>query len=339
MQTAARLAGRIVIYVAGAVAVVLALVWPWPAPAVDWQTPLQAALAKSDCVRAKALISAAASAGEIDAYEFLANPSNRTGCLADPSSLPELPDQGAASLRFQRDTAATWGPDASFDAQTDLLDFGQRHYTRLADVLCRQPYDTLLQTDQVALSAAVPEDGSWSLALHRWRREVCIDVLENLANSLANQPGPHAKNVAYRIVTSDPLSDSTTAGFVRATLLLEQQFLPASPMSKDSRSLEIMRTLAWSGLQRAARAHDPAAIVKMIDLLHARRFIREGLFTRGPQQEAYFWVLRSRRLKLTPSPLHDEIEGALANSERTDVMAREKLDWDTFASQPEPTAQ
>jgi hypothetical protein len=107
-------------------------------------------------------------------------------------------------------------------------------------------------------------------------------------------------------------------------------------MSKDPKFLEIMRTLAWNGLQRAARAHDPAAVEKMVDLLHARRFLPDGIVTTSPQQEAYFWVLRSRRLKLDPRPLYAEVEGALANAERTVVIGREELDWDSFASQPEP---
>ena len=96
-----------------------------------------------------------------------------------------------------------------------------------------------------------------------------------------------------------------------------------------------MRSSVWYGLQRAAEAPDPRAIEMMIALLHQRRFLQYAHFLEGaPEEAAYFWILRSRRLRLSTAQAHAAIERALDAGARSKVKKDEEFDWQFQQSLP-----
>jgi hypothetical protein len=330
MPVALRIAVKASLVLTAVCALALAVIWPWPAPEVDWRSPVDAALAKNNCERVTAILNAATEAGAIEAYDMLAKPASPSPCF-DAPTLPMYPDRAAAALRFARRTG---GRPPLSDAVT-ALDLWLRNYVRITDFLCRQPYDTGTQTDHVVISSALPEEAGWLLALHRQRRDVCSGIVGNLATALAERDEPQAKELAYAFAMGAPVTGSTTSDIVPATLLVEQQFVPRFFARRDPHRLTLMRGSVWDGLQRAAEAADPRAIDMMISLLHQRRFLQYARFLEGaPEEAAYFWILRSRRLRLPTAQAHAAIERALDAGARSKVKKDEEFDWQFRQSLP-----
>jgi hypothetical protein len=88
-----------------------------------------------------------------------------------------------------------------------------------------------------------------------------------------------------------------------------------------------MRRLAWSALRNAAEAGRPRAIEMMISLLRKGRFIEQVRLGTSPQKAAYFWILRSRRLRMPPTLDHAEVERMIIDSDREEVRKREEFEW------------
>lgn len=325
MSVAVRVALKVLATFAVVLGVAIAVIWPWPTPIVDWRTPLEAALAKNDCARAVEILSAATQAGSVEAYELLAERAAANPCLKDVGVTD--PAQEATSLRFIRTTGARLPlPD-----DMDMLGVWLSGYVSVVDFLCRQPYDTNNRTDEAYLSAALPDSTGWLMALHRQRRATCSVVVEDLAMGLAERDEPQANEVALTFALADPINDSATSGIVLATVLLERQFVPRWLAAGDDhgRPLKNLRQQAWIELERAAEANDPKAIATMISLLNQRRFIDEAPLLESPENEAYFWILRSRRLGLPQPAFYSKLEGALSTTERTRIKAHEQLRWES----------
>lgn len=316
MSSVVRIAKWLLI-LGAASALALALIWPWPAPEADWRTPLNAALAENDCRRAGEILHAATYAGAIEAFQVRKELAQRNTCVGE---LGGQVDRTEALQFFRREDADTpIDPLYRLD-QHDLgvLRYG---YVRSALFLCARPYNATLQTDFVAISAALPSEGSWIMALHRRRREACIAVLESISTGLVADGDPAANEIAKTIVADHPLTDSITAGFLYAKLLLEQESV-SHPFTdeRDAERLGYMRVVAWGRLRNAAGAGHLEAIRMMITLLH------QGRFRPRDNKEAYFWVLRSRRLGYAGDPSDAEIERTLTDADRLDVKRREERD-------------
>lgn len=327
MPRIVRIAVKMLLAFTATIAFALSVIWPWPAPEVDWRAPVEAALAKNDCERAAALVNAATSAGSIEAYEMLSKPASLAPCFY-ASTLRMHPDTRAESLSASR-RDPTLGRIV-LTQNTEVLDFWLRHYVRTIDFLCRQPYDQDIRTDDVALSAALPEEAGWLMALHRQRRRICIGMVEDLATALAERDEPQAIQLAYEFALGGPVTGSTTSAVVLAALFLQRQFVTRGTRN-DPHVQSLMRGGAWLSLQLAAEAHDPHAIELMISLLHQGRFVQNAGALVGSQKKAYFWVLRSRRLGLPAAPIHAEIENALNAEERATVKGDEEYYWKRLA--------
>lgn len=316
-------AAKIVLALILASGIVLALVWPWRAPAVDWRTPLDVALHGGDCDRAVKILVAATDAGSVEAFDFLIKPPRPSNCLNDPR-LPENAARQAQALRFQRQIGEP--PLLSEDNDTDTW---LAYYVGTVDFLCRQPYQSDGAVDNVLLSKALEDDAGWILALHRQRRGICVGLLEQLTLALAGRSDRSAKELAYNLAMSDPTLDTPTSAIAMASLLLEQQFVPALLARGDAEQLMWARRMSWSKLRNAAEAGHARAISFIIALLHDRRIPDDAYFiVSTPAEDAYFWILRSRRLEQTQTALYTTIEASLGVNARKKIDNREQYDWE-----------
>ena len=308
----------------------LLVIWPWPAPEVDWRTPLAAALAKKDCDRVGEIIDIATEAGSLEAYDLFAKRKALGPC--DDSALLSLPADMVAGngnyLRRIRDEKRSHSR-LSADYRADdmaALSFWTRQYAHTVDFFCLHPYDTDIKVDNAALSAALPDDAGWLLALHRRRRDLCIGIVNDLAAALAAEDEPQAKELAYSMAVWLPAGGSAGASVVTANLVLGQDFISSPATRNNPDQLSAIRRTAWWLLAGAAERGDSSAIDLMITLLRKGRFVQDArpLFER---LQPYFWVLRSRRFGLPASPVHAEIERALSAEDRTRIKAEEESHW------------
>jgi hypothetical protein len=304
----------------------LLVIWPWPAPAVDWQTPLNAALAKKDCDRVSDIIDAATDAGSLEAYDLLAR-GEALGRCRDSLNLHLPLDLIVRNGNHLRETRR----ERLFQSRLrgrDLtpLSFWMRQQVQAINFFCRQPYDTDINTDHVAVSKVLPDETGWLLVPHRQRREICTNLVNDLAAMLATNDEPQAKELAMSLAVWPPASGSPGASVVLATLTLKQDFISRPAVRDDPELLHVTRATAWYGLDTAASHGDANAIDLMIALLREGRFIQDAelLFERT---QPYFWVVRSRRLGLSASPVHAEIERSLSAEERRRITAEEESNW------------
>jgi hypothetical protein len=325
MTKSLRIVLKTLLAVMGVLALALAIVWPWPAPDVDWRKPLGQALARKDCARVAIIVNAAARAGVLEAYDMVATPDALGACYEASSS--RMPPQEYANLvkSERKDRAIRRG---SLARSTQTLDFRVGAYVQLVDFLCRQPYALEVGPDNVALSAVFPEDASWSLALHRQRRGVCVGVLENLVVSLAARAEPDARTLAFHFANSEPIDiDSPVAAVALAKLVLRQQYISRSEARGGANLVSLMRSLRWRALRQAAEANDREAIELLIALLHEGRFLEDARLRSNAQKSPYFWIVRSRRLGLPDSETYAEIEAALDAAARARIKGEEEYDW------------
>lgn len=300
-------------------------VWPWPAPEVDWRAPLAAALAEKDCDRVGEIMNAATEAGSLEAYDLLAEP-QALGPCRDSAPLRLPPDLLAKDGVWLRKMRSEPRSHSRLDADVAALSFWTRQYAQTVDLFCLQPYDTDIKVDHVALSKIAPDEAGWLSALHRQRRDVCTDIVNDLAAALATRTEPRAKALADHITTWPPAGGSPGAGVVKANLVLSQDFILRDATRNGPQLLYVARATAWRLLDAAATGGHPAAIDLMIALLREGRFVEDArsLFERA---QPYFWVLRSRRLGLSASPVHAEIERALSADDRKRIAAVEETHW------------
>ena len=291
--------------------------------------------AKKDCDRVGAIVNAATEAGALEAYDLLATREALGPCYdSAPLSLPpDLFARNGGDLRKARNEKRSYSRLTAEDVTA--LGFWMRQYAHKVDFLCRQPYDTNIKTDYAALSEVVADEAGWLSALHRRRRDICIDIVNDLAAALAAKSEPQAKELADSLTTWPPAGGSPGASVVKANLVLKQDFISSPATRDDPDSLYVTRATAWRALDAAAASGDPNAIDLMIALLREGRFVQDArsLFERA---QPYFWVLRSRRFGLPASPVHAEIERALSAEDRTRVKAEEENDW--LRSQRSPRA-
>jgi hypothetical protein len=132
--------------------------------------------------------------------------------------------------------------------------------------------------------------------------------------------------VAEKLLSTDPLRESSHADFLFAKLIFEHEFAAANPTSPDL--TPIFREIPWMRLKDAANARHAEAIRLLIHVLHQGRF--------GPRndKDAYYWLLRARRLGHADIPAASEIEGALSDAARESVTTQETLDWRSQDGQP-----
>ncbi|MCE9521200.1 MAG: hypothetical protein K8S25_02060 [Alphaproteobacteria bacterium] len=316
----ARNAMRLFLALAAILAFVTALIWPWPAPEVDWRTPLDAALANDDCASATAILNAAIGGGSIEALDERSTLAERAMCFRADASVEVL----AKSMRFWRNQSDT-PIDAGYGLDEDALGFWRYYTSRTAAFLCVVPYDNRFNVDSTEISAALPDKSSWIMAWHRQRRAACVTVLAQMATSLADDDDIAAKQAAYDLAMRRPLGNTLTSRLVLATLLLDQRFVPkwlADGGEEDIQYLADIRDLAWSELGDAAASGHQRAIRMMIALLH------EGRLRARDDRQAYFWILRNRRLGGMEATIDAEIERGLTNADRLEAKRREASDWD-----------
>lgn len=298
-----------------AVALAGVLVWPWPAPEVDWRTPVGRALAANDCKTAVAIADAAAGAGSADAYKMLRGLFEGGRCNGYPT---ERAGNYTSFVSPSRSTGAN--PDKVYGLSDNDLGFARHSYASAVLFLCASPYAGLRHVDNVALSDAVPESRGPVMAWHRFRRQTCVGVLEDLARQLVEADDRPANEFAYALLLYPPGRESRQAGFLFARLLLEKKFVP-NFMRDNEAVARHMRDLAWFQLEKAAEADNAEAIRLMVALLH------EGRFRARDDAAAYFWIQRQRRLGLTGAPIDDEIERTLSDAARAPVRLREEEKW------------
>lgn len=336
MHTFLRFGLKTIVVVAAIAGGLLLAAWPWPAPEVDWRTPLAAALAENDCDRAGKILDAATDAGSLEAYEFAADREAFAPCYDRQSLL--LPNDMIArngeSLRRARGESGPRGGLATGSWSDDLaaLGFATRQYGLAIDFFCLQPYDTDLKTDYAALSAAVGDEAGWLSSLHRMRRTLCTALANDFAAALAARGELQAKRLARSIALWPPGRRSAGAAVVLAELVLAQDFIEDPATRNNPESLFATRLTAWRGLSDAANSGDAKAMGLMISLVSKGRFVEDGLYP--PRTQAYFWILRSRRLGLPDLPLYGEIERALSDEDRTRIRREEETDWQSSKASP-----
>ena len=302
-------------FAAAAFALLLAVVWPWPAPEVDWRTPVERALTRSDCAAAVKITETAAAAGSIDAIRKLAGFRQGGVCKSDRAG--ETVDGEVSFVILFRKHNATAESIYSLDKYD--LGFFRRPYVWATAFLCAMPYNGLNGVDNAALSEALAAPATPLVALHRARRRTCIAILEDLAEQLVDADDVGAKEVAYQMLTYPPLGDTPKANLHYARLLLAQAFVPAWLAGNDGLTSHF-RDLAWLRLERAARAGDLHAIRLMVTQLHTARFhVRDD-------KEAYYWLLRLRRLGGARGDGDEAIETGLSDDDRITADWREELD-------------
>lgn len=306
-----RALAKSVIGIAVAVLLGTALVWPWPAPEVDWHTPAERALAAGDCKTAVKILDAATGAGARDAPDRLRALVEGGRCDGEPTGTGATTYYAFLSLFSDQVTARIY--------HLDTNDLGSLRHQYVATVLalCAAPYNGANQVDHVALSSAIPESDGLVMSLHRQRRAVCLDILEAVASQLVDANDKPAHAVAFAFTMRPPLIERSQADVFYARLLLERDYVD------DGWSPEMaahMRDFAWLRLERAARANSIDAIRHLITFLH------QGRYRERDDAEAYFWLLRLRRLESTPHPLAAEIADALTADQRDLIERREETD-------------
>jgi hypothetical protein len=276
-------------------------------------------VAQNDCRHAAAILDAASVAGSIEAHQQRTELTRRNAC-------PEWDDalDRTEALQFFRTVGANATIGQRYDLDEHSLGAWRASYLRAVFFLCVAPYDATYQTDTVRLSSALDDD-SWIMALHRQRRSLCIATLESVATHLVESNERVVQVVAGRLLSTDPLSESRHADYLFAKLVFEREFVTASP-SPDL--TPIFREIPGMRLRDAANARHAKAIRLLIHVLHQGRF--------GPRndKDAYYWLLRARRLGHADSPLASRIEGALSDAARKSVATQETLDWRSQDGQP-----
>lgn len=322
----ARIAAKFSVAVVAVLGLGVLCIWPWPAPEIDWRAPLDSARSRSDCASVAAILNAAMDAGALDAYDLASSPKDLGACYGS-ANLHTPPLGFVALLRSRRHDPAILDRH-TLTERTGALDFATRTYTRVVDFTCRQPYDLDIQADNVVLAAAMPEASSWIMSLHQRRRAVCARIVSDLVTSLAARLEPEAKELAYDFAKSAPITDLPAAKLVAAQLVLDEQFIPIRAARTDPQLLRLMRTFEWSSLVSLAEANDIDAIALVIRLLHERRFVDDAHLLWGSQREAYYWILRGRRLGIAALPLYSDIEDRLDSDRRAACRQEEEVDWD-----------
>jgi hypothetical protein len=320
MPIALRNAAKVLLALIAVSAVALAAIWPWPAPAVDWRTPLAGALAQNDCRRAATILDAASAAGSIEAHQQRTALTQRNVCPEWSEGLDR-----SEALQFFRTQGANATIGQRYKLDEDNLGAWRASYLRAVYFLCVAPYHATYQVDNVRLSSALDDD-SWIMALHRQRRSLCVATLKSVATDLVESNERVVQAVAAKLLSTDPLRESTHADFLFAKLVFEHEFVAANPTSPDL--TPIFREIPWMRLKDAANARHAEAIRLLIRVLHQGRF--------GPHndKDAYYWLLRARRLGHADSFFASEIEGALSDAVRKSIVTEESLDWRSQDGQP-----
>jgi hypothetical protein len=319
MQRILKLLVRTVAVAATLLLMIVAVIWPWPAPEVDWRTPYDQALAKSDCHTAAKIVTVAASAGAPGAMDSLRGFEGNDRCRETP--LGDTTD--LAFLSTYRHATST---DAEVYGLADNnIGFFRGHYVSAVVYLCAAPYNGLRRTDGARLSTVLPTSDGPIMAFHRLRRDTCLGVLENLAEQLVDATEAPAKQVADRFLTMPPLQKTARAGFLYARLVLVQAFVANwmldSTASDKNGLINHIRNFAWLRLRNAAKDRHMPAIRLTISLLHLGRFHPRD------DKEAYFWILRLRRLGGIGGAVASKVEANLSETDRNAVRRHEELDW------------
>ncbi|MCE9521085.1 MAG: hypothetical protein K8S25_01475 [Alphaproteobacteria bacterium] len=297
---------------------IIAVIWPWPAPTLDWHSPYKAALANGDCNAALNIAIAAAASGAIGVRR-LNEIEGSVKCQNAPLHGPHAADIGYLSALRHADQS-----DYSiYSLNRHNLGPLRHQFVSSAIFLCAAPYNGVHQVDNAELSRALPEQDGPIIALHRLRREICVEFLEHLAGALVDASDAPANNVADRLLLSPPLQKTMQANYLYARLLLEKGFTPSwMHDSNNSQPLiEYMREVALDRLERAASTGHQKAIRLIISILHA------GLVRPRNDKEAYFWVLRLRRLGGADKTEFAGIEAALSDADRVLVRLNEENTW------------
>lgn len=155
------------------------------------------------------------------------------------------------------------------------------------------------------------------MSLHRARRETCVRLLERMTANLVEAADQPANRVAYTLLMSLPLMHRTRAGVLIGRLVLEKGHIPErSPTAFTDQ----MRSFAWLRLERAAKDGDEDAVRMMIALLHV------GRFRERDDKQAYFWILRLRKLGADAGASGARIEASLSADDRKAVAQHEAAD-------------
>lgn len=297
----------------------VAVVFPWPAPAVDWQTAVNTALRRNDCKTVVTYLDAAVSAGVVDAVDARSRVAAETTCYRDQAPLPN-PATRKVILSGYREGGDYAGSLSIYQTDSPALDSLTATYSSAAIRTCALPYNGLHQVDNAQLSLIVPSEPTFVYAFHQWRRQICIRILERTARWLMSSSEQTHRDVALGILRLPPSSDDPSSAVALAQLVLLEGFVSSndSPHMPDR---DLARQTAWSHLEVAARAGNVDAMRLMARLLH------EGRFRAVDNKQAFYWLLRLRRLGLSMAQLDKRIERALTEAERSYVTARETNDW------------
>lgn len=309
---------RIGIAAASVAILASAIVWPWPAPIVDWQQPLERAIADRECSTVNAILVEVSTARATEVYDYYAR-------LADSGTCRERDAAEARSFREMKradDWLAKrrdydWRPRDKDDA---LLSVGLVYDAKLSllNFVCIAPYNAFLQPDYARLAQGLRTQrvhanlGFWH-DLHVERRAVCADLIGRFIEDLLNTGTDEAGAVAHDLLWLHIGRDIPGAGSMFAELVLGRGFKP-SGADGAVRS----RRRAWHWIEGdAAEGHLPA-IKLMMNYLHEGRF--RGVDNKG----AYFWGLRLKRLGGEPGETLDEISAKLTSAERAHVEESER---------------
>jgi hypothetical protein len=303
---------RVILAVALVIAALVAVVWPWPAPEVDWQAPVEKALAAKDCTAAVRVLDAAAGAGSVAAYEKLRFLVKEGPC--DKHPVGEGADAVYAFLSLYREESA----DKIYQLAWNDLGLVRHWLVSTSLELCANPYNGAKRIDYTQLTHVVPSGDGPVMALHHLRRGACLAALEGVAEHLIGDGDKPALRVGEAMTMSPPLRGRPHAAVLRARLTLGMSFESIWP----AKSLDILRGAVWIELERAARQGYLPAIRLMIVYIH------EGRHRARDAGEAYYWILRLRRFD-EEHELAPTIKAELSTQERDFQEQSEVHDWTT----------
>lgn len=309
---------RALLFLALSLILVLAVVWPWPAPAIDWQTPVEEALRKHDCKTVVTYLDAAVRAGVIEAVDARSKIAAETTCYNDQAPLPD-PATRKYILSGYREGGDYAGSLSIYHVDSPALDPWTATYAYAALRACALPYNGLHQIDNVQLSEIIPSEPTLVYTFHRWRRQVCVRILDRTARWLMRSGNRAARDIALSILREPPSSDDPESAVALAQLVLIEGFV-----SSDDRphipDRDLARQTAWSHLELAARAGNVDAMRMMARLLH------DGRFRAADDKKAFYWILRLRRFGHSAGQLDSLIERSLNERERAAVSDKEAYD-------------
>lgn len=307
--------------VGASAALLIAAIWPWPAPTVEWQQPLESAIARGDCSTVNALIVELTTAGAKEVLEYQARLAETGVCAnKDVAKASTLRDYKRSYDRLANYPKSGWRSRTESD---ELVSVGwiRDQKISLLDFACIAPYDALTTVDHARLAQGLRTQGIdanlnlWH-DLHVERRSMCVSLVAVFIKDLRSVDTDEARTIVFELFGFHISNEVRGSASAYAELVLGLGFKPSYA---GDELVRVSRDGAWSNLESEAAAGYLPAAKLMMEYLHA------GKFREVDEKGGYFWGLRLKRLGGDPGKVFEAIGTKLTPEERTDIQERERV--------------